>query len=312
LFAILLVFKLYNDNKLTEQKKQESEIRIGQLNTKFEVLKEEYRSFAEENKRIILAKEAELIQERERLNREHFLMVEGIKSKYLADYEKFEADTRAKFQNWAIEELSRYKKNEIFRVKKELEEIALNSAKVKLEEWKKQVEVNIRKDAIDRSYSVNLGKIAEHLVPFHKEFISNFNPNDARFIGGPVDFIVFNGLAEGKDNIEVWLVEIKTGKATLNNNQKLIMNSVLKKESGVKLIENFFENLKIKPLNIEELNYLGISEQNVMDAVNRITRIINGGLTLNDAIEKFTSKNRFSDIKRTELFKQILRSRFRV
>jgi len=66
----------------------------------------------------------------------------------------------------------------------------------KFEEWKRKYEEKIREDAIKRSSSILAGKMVERLVPFVKEF--EFNPRDVRWVGDPIDFIVFDGYNEGK------------------------------------------------------------------------------------------------------------------
>ena len=50
-----------------------------------------------------------------------------------------------------------------------------------------------RHDSIARSRSVVSGKVQEHLAPLFPEFIGQFNPKDARFLGSPLDFVVFDG-----------------------------------------------------------------------------------------------------------------------
>jgi len=50
----------------------------------------------------------------------------------------------------------------------------------------------IREEAIKKSRQVLEGKFKEQLAPILPEF--NYNPTDARFLGSPVDFVVFNGL----------------------------------------------------------------------------------------------------------------------
>ena len=49
---------------------------------------------------------------------------------------------------------------------------------------------NVRKDAVKRSKAVIGGQVAEQIAPFLPNFPAN--PSDARFIGKPVDFIVFS------------------------------------------------------------------------------------------------------------------------
>jgi len=55
-----------------------------------------------------------------------------------------------------------------------------------------------------------LGKITEHFIPYLPMF--KYNPKDARFIGSPIDFIVFDGLSEGEIR-KIVLVEVKAGKS---------------------------------------------------------------------------------------------------
>ena len=77
-----------------------------------------------------------------------------------------------------------------------------------LELWKKDEEQLIRRDAVKRSEAVVTGKVTEHLVPLLGEF--PFNPKDVRFLGTPVDLIVFDGLSEDALT-EILFIEVKTG-----------------------------------------------------------------------------------------------------
>ena len=52
-----------------------------------------------------------------------------------------------------------------------------------------------------------------------------YNPKDARFIGSPVDLIVFDGLDEG-DLRRIVFVEVKSGKSTLSKREKLIRDAI--------------------------------------------------------------------------------------
>lgn len=65
------------------------------------------------------------------------------------------------------------------------------------------------REAITQSRAVLGGKFTEQLAPYLPEF--NYDPTEARFIGSPVDLIVFPGLARG-DPEEIVIMEIKTGK----------------------------------------------------------------------------------------------------
>lgn len=120
-----------------------------------------------------------------------------------------------------------FKNLELDRIRKEMEISLKENSRLENEVWKSQYEFDIRKDAINRSRSVILGKVSEHLAPFHNDF--PFNPKDARFIGTPIDIIVFDGLDEEKEIINIVFVEVKTGNSKLNRRQKLIKEAVFSK-----------------------------------------------------------------------------------
>ncbi|MGD9397421.1 MAG: Holliday junction resolvase-like protein [Candidatus Thorarchaeota archaeon] len=95
--------------------------------------------------------------------------------------------------------------------------------------WAEQ-ESSIRKDAADRSRYVLKGKIAEHMVPMYKD-VFKYDPSDARFLGAPIDYIIFDGytaVKDGKSNesITVVLADIKTGNAKLNRTERKIQEAV--------------------------------------------------------------------------------------
>ena len=141
--------------------------------------------------------------------------------------QKNEAELKVSYQQWAIEEFERFKAQEITSLRQMAEREYREAASVLLQRWKIEEEAKIRQDAINRSYSVNLGKITEHLVPFHANFLAQFNPKDARFIGSPIDLLVFDGYADKKDKITVYFVEVKTGKSRLSKTQQLIKEAIL-------------------------------------------------------------------------------------
>jgi predicted Holliday junction resolvase-like endonuclease len=66
------------------------------------------------------------------------------------------------------------------------------------------------KAAITRSRAVLGGKFTEQMVPFFPDF--KYDPTEVRFIGSPIDMVVFPGLSRG-DPQEVVILEIKTGKS---------------------------------------------------------------------------------------------------
>lgn len=80
-----------------------------------------------------------------------------------------------------------------------------------------------RGDAVRRSRAVLTGQIGEQLAPYFPAFPCD--PADARFIGKPVDFIAFPGLAEGNPR-EVLLVEVKSGDARLSAAERAIRDAI--------------------------------------------------------------------------------------
>lgn len=105
------------------------------------------------------------------------------------------------------------KSNSKFKIYNEMEDIRL-----------KEKEKMIRKDSINKSKQVIVGKVYEQLIPFFPCF--NYNPKDARFLGSPVDFIVFNGLDNGELK-DITFVEVKSGESNqLTKREKLIQECV--------------------------------------------------------------------------------------
>ena len=95
--------------------------------------------------------------------------------------------------------------------------------------WKAKHTVAIRHDAVLRSQAVTVGKVSEQLLPYLPGF--RFNPKDARFLGSPVDLVVFDGLDEGELR-GVWFLEVKTGNAVLSGRERQIRDAILEKRVG--------------------------------------------------------------------------------
>lgn len=87
-----------------------------------------------------------------------------------------------------------------------------------------------RKRSVNTSRAVLKGKMAEQFAPFFPEF--NYLPSDAKFLGDPVDYVVFNGYSayrEGllaAEEIEVVLIDIKSGQARLSKGQQAIAQAI--------------------------------------------------------------------------------------
>jgi predicted Holliday junction resolvase-like endonuclease len=130
------------------------------------------------------------------------------------------------FKDWCEDELE--------AVRKEQREMALREARNKLTEWMQDQEKNIRQDAVQRSQAVTTGKIVEHLVPYLPNF--NYNPKDARFIGSPVDFVVFDGMNDDEDDqLSIVFVEVKTGMSVLTRRERMVRDAI--KAGRIKWVE---------------------------------------------------------------------------
>lgn len=77
--------------------------------------------------------------------------------------------------------------------------------------WEVEIK-KAREDAVARSRAVLGGKFVEQLAPYLPEF--KYDPTEARFIGSPIDLIVFPGLASGNPQ-EIVIIEVKSGKSSL-------------------------------------------------------------------------------------------------
>lgn len=96
-------------------------------------------------------------------------------------------------------------------------------SKAELREWKSVYSARIRQDAVNRSKAVLAGKLAENIAPYLPTF--PYNPKDARFLGNPIDFIVFDGLDEG-DLSEIVFLEIKSQNSRMTERQKAIKSVI--------------------------------------------------------------------------------------
>jgi predicted Holliday junction resolvase-like endonuclease len=94
---------------------------------------------------------------------------------------------------------------------------------LRFERWKVDYAKAVRRDAIQRSQAATLGRISEQLVPYFPEF--EWNAKDARFLGSPVDFVVFDGLSDGFVR-RVIFVEVKTGSSSLSARERMLRDAI--------------------------------------------------------------------------------------
>lgn len=82
--------------------------------------------------------------------------------------------------------------------------------------------------------AVNIGKNLEKALPTLRDF--KWVVPDSKFLGEPIDLIVFNGLSMG--NVQsLSFVEVKSGAATLNKHQKSVRDAIYDHKLAYKVIK---------------------------------------------------------------------------
>ena len=91
-------------------------------------------------------------------------------------------------------------------------------------EWQKQLPSE-REDAVARSRAVLSGQFSEQLAPYLPDF--PYKPTEVRFLGKPIDFVVFKGMDE-KNISEVVFVEVKSGDSQLSTHERTLKKAIEK------------------------------------------------------------------------------------
>ena len=87
-----------------------------------------------------------------------------------------------------------------------------------------------QKRSVNTSRAVLKGKMAEQLAPIMPQF--EYLPSDAKFLGDPVDYVVFDGYTDLRDgegrpeDIKIVLIDIKSGGARLTKGQVAIAQAI--------------------------------------------------------------------------------------
>jgi predicted Holliday junction resolvase-like endonuclease len=123
----------------------------------------------------------------------------------------------------AQEQYQSWRDKECEAIRSQQKDIAHREAVTLLQQWKYESETTIRSDAIQRSQAVIIGKVTEHLLPYMPNFA--FNPKDVRFIGSPIDLIIFDGM-DNEEVREVVFVEVKTGVSALTKRERQIRDVI--------------------------------------------------------------------------------------
>ncbi len=88
-----------------------------------------------------------------------------------------------------------------------------------------------RAQSVKQSAATRRGQIAEELAPMLPGF--PYNPADCKFLGDPIDYVIFDGLAAARTgdgdlhSINIVFVDVKSGNANLNKYQRAIRAAVV-------------------------------------------------------------------------------------
>jgi predicted Holliday junction resolvase-like endonuclease len=124
--------------------------------------------------------------------------------------------------------------------------------------WEGQLP-DYKKEAIMKSRAVIGGQFSEQLAPYLPDF--KFLPTECKFIGKPIDFLVFKGM-DDKEITEVVFVEVKSGNAKLNQHEKNLKETIEKKRVR-------WEEYRIP----EELTKKGDIEEKIEDVVREKKKV---------------------------------------
>ena len=97
--------------------------------------------------------------------------------------------------------------------------------KLEAAEWEGDKLEKIVKARLKQSRAVLGGLVSEQIAPLLPDF--PFDPGDCRFIGKPVDFIVFRGM-NGQEISEVIFLEVKSGVSKNLNPREKRLRDVIK------------------------------------------------------------------------------------
>ncbi|SPL69747.1 Holliday junction resolvase-like protein [Acinetobacter stercoris] len=112
-----------------------------------------------------------------------------------------------------------------------------------------QALAHAQKRSVNTSRAVLKGKMAEQLAPIMPEF--HYLPSDAKFLGDPVDYVIFDGYTDYRDgdgsadDIEVVLIDIKSGGARLTKGQVAIQDAIRQGRVRFETIRIDFDDLSV-------------------------------------------------------------------
>ncbi|MFH1425743.1 MAG: Holliday junction resolvase-like protein [archaeon] len=105
--------------------------------------------------------------------------------------------------------------------------------------WKNKLP-QFQKQTAEKQRSTIKGKLVEIFAPFLPNF--PFKPSECKFIGDPIDYLVFEGLDE-RDIKAIHLLEVKDSQSKLSKHQKQIKEII----DNLKSNDVTFKEFRFKP-----------------------------------------------------------------
>jgi len=97
---------------------------------------------------------------------------------------------------------------------------------VKDQEWEEKLP-KLKQESVKKSREVLTGHFSEQLAPYMPNF--PYSPTECKFLGKPIDLIVFKGL-DKKEPEEVIFLEIKSGKSKLSTTERKLRDIIKDKK----------------------------------------------------------------------------------
>ncbi len=178
-------------------------------------------------------------------------------AKYIYDKVKWADKRKALDAEWKLklETLDNKYRNQILEIQKNSElniknlvhewELKYTNDLAEIKELIQSAEKYMRHDAIKRSKRTLLGKLWEQVSPYLPKF--PFRPSDMKFLGSPIDFIIFDGASEN-DIKQVVFLEVKSGDSQLSTQERKLKKAI---ESG-KVSWKLFNVEKPEAIKLQE------------------------------------------------------------
>lgn len=178
-------------------------------------------------------------------------------AKYIYDKAKWADKRKTLDAEWKLklEILDNKYKNQLLELQKSNElnvknivhewELKYTNDLAEIKELIQSTEKYMRYDAIKRSKRTLLGKLWEQVSPYLPKF--PFKPSDMKFLGSPIDFVIFDGASEN-DIKQVVFLEVKSGESQLSTQERKLKKAI---ESG-KVSWRLFNVEKPEAIKLQE------------------------------------------------------------